>query len=87
MRGDFDRGSYGAIAEVVDPNIILENLRQRYGAELDTAEFYQGNDVPIPLRFARQFAFVHRSVQKELAQAKDTAPKTTDAAPDREEGM
>jgi hypothetical protein len=86
VRADFDRGSYGAIAEVVDPNIILENLRQRYGAELDTAEFYQGNDVPIPLRFARQFAFVHRSVQKELAQAKDAAPKATDAAPDRKEG-
>jgi hypothetical protein len=66
-RMDFDRGSYGSIAELIDPAIIFTNLRQRYGAELDQAQFYQERNVPIPTRFARQFAFVHRSVLNEIA--------------------
>ena len=79
LRTDFDRGSYASVAQVIDPAIIFANLRQRYGTELDNAQFYQGRDVPIPTRFARQFAFVHRSVQSETApsQAPATAPRET----------
>jgi hypothetical protein len=84
VRADFNRGSYGAITELVDPDIILANLRERYGGELDTAEFYQGNDVPISRRIARQFAFVHRSAQQ-VGQATGAAPKATDGAPDQKE--
>ena len=82
LRMDFDRGSYASIAELIDPAIIFANLRQRYGAELDTAAFYQGREVPIPTRFARQFAFVHRSVQNEIARGQ--APGAAQPQPGQE---
>ncbi len=68
-RADFGRHSYDAVAQVVDPATILQHLRARYGAELDTAEFHQARDVPIAQRFARQFANIHRAMVREREQA------------------
>jgi hypothetical protein len=75
-RSDFMRESYDAIAQWLDPELIFANLRVRYGAEVDTADYHYGDDVQIARRIALQFAFIHRNVVEErarLAQA-EAAP-------------
>jgi hypothetical protein len=82
-RADFDRHAYNAVSQVIDPSAILDRLRARYGAELDTAEFHQGRDVPIAQRFARQFAYIHRHVLAEQAQAQAAPPAEAGDGEDR----
>jgi hypothetical protein len=64
---DFSRESYDAIAKLVDPQLIMEHLKQRYGSELDTPEYHLGNDVALSRRIAHQFAFIHRAASQEEA--------------------
>lgn len=59
-RSDLDRDQYNAIAQIIDPGYIVEKLRERHKDALDDTEFHQSEGVPLPLKFARQFAFVHR---------------------------
>lgn len=68
-RSDFDRGSYDAICRLIDPELIVANLRARYGAETEAAEFHHDDQVPTVRRIALQFAFIHRSVVEERARA------------------
>jgi hypothetical protein len=68
-RADFNRGEYDSIAKLVDPNVLVDNLRQRYGKEVEATEFYQSRDVPVAMRIARQFVFIHRAVEKEKEKA------------------
>lgn len=64
-RSDFNRDSYDEIAKLLNPKIIAENLRQRFGVELDTSEYYHGDNIPLARRIAHQFTFIHQKVQEE----------------------
>jgi hypothetical protein len=64
-RADFDRGAYNALAHVIDPTRVFDHLLNRHGAGIEMAEYHQSRDVPTALRFARQFAVVHRRVLQE----------------------
>lgn len=66
-RADFDRESYDAIAKLINPEIIVENLRQRYGGELDTPSFHLGRDVSLARRIAHQFVYIHTNLQEQPA--------------------
>lgn len=68
-RADFRRDSYDAIARLIDVDVIFANLRGRYGAELDNAEYHHDSQVPIAKRIALQFAHIHQRVREERAQA------------------
>jgi KAP family P-loop domain len=68
-KSDFTRDSYNVIAQWLDPEVIISNLRTRYGDEIDTAQYHYGDEVPIARRIALQFAFIHRNVVAEGAQA------------------
>jgi hypothetical protein len=68
-RSDFTRDAYNNIARLLDPAVLFGNLRARYGAELDAAQYFQGSDIPTTRRIARQFAHVYLAVQKEKASA------------------
>lgn len=63
-RADFDRGNYDAVVELIDPDYLMANLKQRYGAELDAAEYDHGSEAPLPRRIANQFAYIHMEVRK-----------------------
>jgi hypothetical protein len=67
-RSDFMRDSYDAIVQLLDPEVIVANLRDRYGADIDTAQFHHDDDVQLARRIALQFAFIHRNVIAERTQ-------------------
>jgi KAP-like P-loop domain-containing protein len=66
-RSELRRESYDAIGKLLDVDVIVANLKQRYGAELNAPEYYHGDDVPLPRRIAHQFVFIHMKVQEERA--------------------
>jgi hypothetical protein len=51
---------YKTIAQFVEPALLLEELKKRYGAKLDKPEFHPSRDVPLGERLALQFAFAHQ---------------------------
>lgn len=72
-RADFDRGSYDAVAKLIEPDFIVANLKRRYGVELDTPQFHHGNETSLPRRIAHQFTYIHVKVQEENADAASQA--------------
>lgn len=70
VRSDLRRESYNSIASIISPNYVFDNLRTRYGAELDAPQYYQ-NGEPAGIT-AHQFASIHLSVVAEqLPQPED----------------
>ncbi|AXW61555.1 hypothetical protein CJO94_05885 [Ralstonia solanacearum] len=79
-RSDLMRESYDAITGLIDPQIILNHLRQRHGAVIDTADYYSDDRTPLALRIARQFSFLHRAALEQQAnQGGDATDTSTDA--------
>ena len=71
VRSDLRRESYDSIASIISPNYVFDNLRNRYGAELDTPQYYQNGE---PARItAHQFAFIHLSIIAEQLHQPDDA--------------
>jgi hypothetical protein len=64
-RSDFRRDDYNSVLELIDPQLIMTNLRTRYGSELDQASSHPPKDWSINRRIAHQFAAVHRAVRAE----------------------
>jgi predicted KAP-like P-loop ATPase len=63
VRSDLRRESYNSIASIISPNYVFDNLRTRYGAELDAPQYYQNGE---PARItAHQFASIHLSIVAE----------------------
>lgn len=61
-RSDLDRNDYNNIAHLIDPEIVAQRLRRRYGAELDSPQYRQGPHVSLATQFAHQFMHVHNRV-------------------------
>lgn len=76
-RADFRREAYDNVAQLIDPAIILGKLRSRYGAQLDTPQFHQNHDAPLPTRIAHQFAVIHRAVTEAREQTSRQAESAT----------
>src|ERR1051326_3919516 len=73
-KGDFERGEYDSVSELIDPVILFEHLRSMYGDSLNKVESYPYNpDISFEEKLARQFAFVHAVVLKEKALKKPSA--------------
>ena len=66
-RSDFMRDAYDQIAGLIDPRFIFNKLMERHGRQLDDPEYHHGDDTPLALRLAHQFAFIHLAVLKERA--------------------
>lgn len=49
-------------------DIVMAKLKDRYGTELDTPQYYHAPEMPFPRRIAHQFALIHQKVEVELAQ-------------------
>ncbi|TYO74673.1 AAA family ATPase [Pseudomonas sp. CK-NBRI-02] len=71
VRSDLRRESYDSIASIISPNYVFDNLRTRYGAELDAPQYYQDGE---PARMtAHQFASIHLSIVAEQTPAPEEA--------------
>ncbi len=76
-RADFDRGNYDSVAALIEPDFILTNLKQRYGAELDAPEYYHNSETSLARRIAHQFAYIHLKAQEEKANVAATPEPQT----------
>ncbi|MCI1011387.1 AAA family ATPase [Pseudomonas oryzihabitans] len=71
VRSDLRRESYDSIASIISPNYVFDNLRTRYGAELDAPQYYQDGE---PARMtAHQFASIHLSIVTEQTPSPEDA--------------
>ena len=73
-RADFRREAYDAVARLINPDFIVANLKQRYGAELDAPTFYHDSETPLARRIADQFTYIHLKVDEEKAQPAAPVP-------------
>jgi hypothetical protein len=64
-KSDFDRDAYNNVIKMIEPKYLFEKLKDRYGGELDTPDFYEPRDGDLGRRIANQFAFVHRVAEEE----------------------
>jgi hypothetical protein len=80
---DFGRREYDAVAELIDPDVVLAALRPRYGAWLEKPRFHLPGEMPLAQRVAEQFAFVHQKAQQELKDRAAQAAAATAARPRR----
>ena len=69
-KADLNREEYDAIARLIEPEIILSKLKAKYGSELESPEYYFGDEVRHERQLAHQFAYIHAHVR----QAADTPP-------------
>jgi hypothetical protein len=72
-RADFRREAYDEIAKLIDPAVILEKLKSRYGAQLENPQFHTGAGVPLASRIAQQFAYIHLAVLEDRRLASEQA--------------
>lgn len=56
---DFDASGYESIKRTMDPTVVFNALRKRYGSALDTPVFHHGEDKPRDEVLAHQYAVVH----------------------------
>jgi len=75
-RGDFGREQYDAVAEVVNPDNILNALEELYGSELNLPEYQELND-SLDIEdtnkvIAYQFVYIHHLVKNEGERADRT---------------
>lgn len=66
VRSFLQRYHYDAIAFCISPEYVMENLRERYGAELDSPEYH--SDGSSARKVAHQFAAIHKAVLEQAAQ-------------------
>ncbi|MET4727681.1 putative KAP-like P-loop ATPase [Lysobacter enzymogenes] len=64
-KSDFRRNEYDEVARLIEPSEVANELRRRYGAELDEPKFDQDDGVPVARRIAHQFMSVHQAVLAE----------------------
>lgn len=62
---DFSRNQYDSVCALISADFIVENLRLRYGAELETPQDYPSEAMAQPRRVAHQFMSVHQHVTQE----------------------
>jgi hypothetical protein len=75
-RSDFSRDRYNAVAELIEADLVVAKLKNRYDAELDTPDYHQSQEVPIARRIAHQFAFLHEKAKAESQQQPGTVGST-----------
>jgi hypothetical protein len=62
---DFQRDQYNSVSKIISAEYIAANLRQRYGAELDSPQNYPDERMAQSRRVAHQFMSVHQFVLQE----------------------
>jgi len=82
-KADFERDSYDAIAELIDPAFILEKLKVQY-PNLSGARYRYSGDGEYERTLAEQFAFLHKRAIEE-AEAKRVAEAAAGGSQEQDE--
>ena len=69
------RESYNAIANLIDPSIVYDKLKQVYGQSLDTKDYPHIDEGPLEEKLARQFAHIHHHVVDEQQAKEDPSER------------
>jgi hypothetical protein len=72
--------AYDTIAQLVDPEIVLNRLKAKYGAELETPEYHLGDEVPHERQLAHQFASIHAHVRPAAVTPQDSGSAGSEAS-------
>ena len=67
-KSGFRADTYKAVVEFASPDSILKALKTLYGESLNSAEYYQPEDMAIEEKVAHQFAFLYRKHGSDAAQ-------------------
>jgi hypothetical protein len=72
-KGDFERSQYNAVTKLVDPNIIVRKLVEKYGDNIKNAKStFEYMDKSLDEKVAYQFVAMYNHVKSEnQAQEKD----------------
>lgn len=60
---EMDKDHYDSICRLIEPKVIIRMLKARYGEKLDDLKYKTGRDMPLNLKFARQFLYIHKEKQ------------------------
>jgi hypothetical protein len=74
---DFNRDNFDAVEKLINPELLFAKLKERYGAALDTPQYYHSQDMPITRRIAHQFASIYKGVKKAESSNEQSEGKTT----------
>lgn len=72
---DFLREQYNSVSKILSAEYIAANLRQRYGAELDSPQNYPSDRMAQSRRVAHQFMSVHQFVLQEGVKPQESISK------------
>jgi hypothetical protein len=72
---DFNRDNFDAVEKLIKPEFIFTTLKERYGPELDTPQYYQYQDMPVARRIAHQFASIYKGIKNGLANEANSTPE------------
>lgn len=59
-RSDFGRGNYDNVATLVEPGIIFDLLKSKFGEELENPDYHLSDDEGADRMLAHQFAYAHK---------------------------
>jgi len=78
VAADFDRDNYNALSKYIDFGVLINFLEEQYGSAIDSDSYpYKDRDESpeaLNLRYARQFAFLHRNPLVEDTTTLDEKP-------------
>ncbi len=69
---DLEHSQYDFLQSFADSNLIYKLLKKAYGESLESEEYPYDYDKPLSIRFARQFAWIHKKVLEEQNNKKQT---------------
>lgn len=64
VRSDLDQECYNNIAKLVPAEVIVQNLRTRYGEHIASAGYRYTDETPLSERFAHQFMNIHNQLNE-----------------------
>jgi hypothetical protein len=79
-KSEFDRSDFDAVANLIDPNIVLAALQKSFGAVIDDATFDKCWELDGDQQTACRFVAIFNKVQEESATKQAAAEKSESAA-------
>jgi hypothetical protein len=70
-KSEFERDQYNYLRSFVDLNMVYELLKTAYADALESEQYPYDFGKPLDLRFAKQFAWIHKKVLNEKQKPDD----------------
>ncbi|MES2385619.1 MAG: P-loop NTPase fold protein [Pseudomonadota bacterium] len=66
VRSSLDRENYDSITGLIPAEFIVENLKRRFGTELDEPQYHPDRSFSSSRKFAHQFVYIHNGLAGDL---------------------